>query len=151
MENITNAKFLVKGKSYYSFLNRKNTTGKYPSNSYEVGIAEPEFKVAKSYDDETTGLIFEKVIDDMIREDAKNEISYIKIKNAKYPIPVYLKDGKTKIENPIISNDCEIIAKCVIKYSTEFDKYYAIVSGVRLVNDYEAHTPFDDFDEFDEF
>jgi hypothetical protein len=149
MENLVNKELIAKGKNFYSMLNKPNTKGNYPSNCYEVGISEVEFSFPKSYSEDLVKNIFTEIIDDMIKEDEKTGEKFIKIKNSKFKIPVLANDGKTIIESPRISNGTNIIAKLTVKYSDTFNKYYLVVNGVKILDEYKEHNPFDNIDEYD--
>lgn len=145
---IVNCKMVITGESYFSFLNKPNTKGNYPSNCYEVSIANPTFSFPKSYNENLIAEIFNEVLDDMIKESA-DENKVIRIRNSKYPIPTYNSDGKTIIENPKLPNGTKILVKCFIKYNEKFNKYFLVVQAVKTIDKFEETKPFDDMDDFD--
>ena len=143
---IINTKFIAKGTAYYCKLDNPNTKGKFPSNCYEVGIANPTFSFAKNCTDEMVGEIFDNVINDLMKD--SEDTKFIKIANSKYPIKVYDMNNNI-IDNPRISNGINLIAKFTIKYNTNFDKLFIVVNGVKLLDEYKVSTPFDDINDFD--
>lgn len=147
--------FLISGQSYYSSLAQPNTKGNYASNCYEVGIANPKLRISKKTSDEIADVIKEKFETEFLKTtntemDKDGEcIIYTKIKNSKYPIPVFEENGKTKIDLPRIANGTEITAKCKLNYSEKFDSFYLTVVAVKLEQEYKVFNPFEDMEDFD--
>ena len=51
MLDVKGIQFVITGNAYYCCLNKPNTKGNYPSNCYEVGISNPEFKFKKDLEE----------------------------------------------------------------------------------------------------
>lgn len=127
---------MISGEAFYCFTTKVNRTGKFPSNCYEIGIANP---VCDSGDDISAYIKTAKVKDDKGKE---FEVPYIKIANSKYQFAMFDKFAE-KLEKPVsLSNGTAIRVNCNEKYNKQFDTNYLVVSAVQVLDDITEFNPF---------
>ena len=133
-KNKENKGFYITGKSFYSMTTRKETSGRYPSNAYNVGVTDIEI-------DDDNHEIVEKYL--KTTKDSKgNEVENISIKNAKYQIPMFDMNNAKMADVVAIPNGTSITLYVEEKYNMDFDKNYLVCKAIRVNEEVKPFNPF---------
>lgn len=124
----------ISGKSYFSMTTRKDTKGKYPSNSYVVGITDVLI-------DDNNHEIIEKYLKQTKDKDG-NMVEHITIKNSLYQIPMFDKDNKRITDCVPIPNGTDITIYVEERYNSVYDTDFLVCKAIRVNEDIKPYNPF---------
>lgn len=125
-------KFKIRGKSNYAHLSKPNNKGKYG-----IGVAEIENILVNSDENVEEMRAFFK--DTFVSDGA------CQFENSKYPINVQTVTGEP-IEGVRLSNGFPIDVIVSLKYNETHKKYYCVVDGVKLLEEYKPFNAFNDIE-----
>lgn len=127
-------KVLIVGKAFYANVSKKNADGKYG-----VGISSPKYFINKEAEQQD---VLKEVVENFIKRDSKSNLDVIQIRNAKFPLRVYDKDKKP-LDNVYIKNGMNIQAVCSYRWDDTREKFYLVVDGVQILDEYKSYHPFE--------
>lgn len=127
-------KVLIIGKAFYANVSKKNQDGKYG-----VGISNPEYHINKGAEKQE---VLKEVIEGFIKHNEEKNVDVIQIRNSKFPLRVYNKNNEP-IDNAYIKNDTNIQAVCSYRWDEPRGKFYLVVDGVKILDDYKNYHPFE--------
>lgn len=125
-------KFLIRGKSNYAHLSKPNKNGKFG-----IGVAEIENILVNS----------DENIEEMRAFFKDNFVSngVCQFENSKFPIKVQTVTDES-IEGVRLSNGFPIDVIVSLKYNKTHKKYYCVVDGVKLLDEYKPFNAFNDIE-----
>lgn len=127
-------KVLIIGKSFYSNVSKKNNDGKYG-----VCISNPDYHINKGAEKQE---VLKEVLYGFTKYNEEKNVYMIQIRNSKFPLRVYDKNNQP-IDNAYIKNDTNIQVVCSYRWDESRGKFYLVVDGVKILDDYKNYHPFE--------
>lgn len=127
-------KVLIIGTAFYANVSKKNKDGKYG-----VGIANPEYHINKGAEKQE---VLKEVIEWFIKHNEEKNVDVIQIRNSKFPLRVYDKNNQP-IDNAYIKNGTNIQVVCSYRWDGTRGKFYLVVDGVQILDEYKNYHPFE--------
>ena len=127
-------KVLIIGKAFYANVSKKNADGKYG-----IGISSPEYHINKEAEQQE---VLANVVEKFIKFNESENCDVIQIRNSKFPLRVYDKD-KQPLDNAYIKNGMNIQAVCSYRWDDTREKFYLVVDGVQILDEYKNYHPFE--------